>query len=156
MSLISRQFLLYLLCAGCAAAANFLAGFLLIRGLGLTSSEGYPFAIATGYTLGMAINFSLNRRFTFPGNDRTRFEQARTFIIVALSGLVLTTAIASVIRPMLGMLLIFRGAQGSSLANTTGQVLTIAIVSLYSFTAHKCLTFNRGIRYGLMKIPKMF
>jgi putative flippase GtrA len=149
---LSRQFLLYIGCAGCAAAVNFLSGFLLIQRAGFDSGMRYPMAIAIGYSLGMAVNFSMNRHFTFSGNRRTQFEQARTFVVVALSGLALSTAIAAGLRPALLLVLPAKSSSASFFnAEAAAQVATIGIVAIYSFTAHRYFTFHRGIRHGFAK-----
>lgn len=152
MKSISLQFLLYLICSAAAALANLLVGFVMINALGFTSQLEYPFAVAIGYCAGMAINFLLNRRFTFDGNDRSKLQQARTFLIVALSGLVLTSAIAAVVRAALSGLA--RDVALPISAETIGQVAAIGIVSIYSFAGHRFLTFNRGIRFQLLRIVK--
>ncbi len=151
------QFVLYLVCSAAAATANLVVGFILINGLGFTSSLQYPLAVAIGYCAGMAVNFLLNRRFTFQGNDRTRIEQGRTFLIVALSGLMLTSVIAAVVRALLPGLLpagMLGGPNSAANAETIGQVVAIGAVSVYSFAGHRFLTFNRGIRFQLLKVVK--
>ena len=45
----------------------------------------------------MVVNFLLNRNYTF-ASDRRGIDQARTFVVVALSGLALTTCVASLAR----------------------------------------------------------
>jgi putative flippase GtrA len=149
---ISFQFLLYLACSAAAAMANLLVGFAIVNALGFTSRVQYPIAVAIGYCAGMAINFLLNRRFTFEGSDRSKLQQARTFLVVALSGLLLTSTVAAIVRAALSGL-----ASGASLplsAETIGQLVAIGVVSVYSFVGHRFLTFNRGIRFQLLKIVK--
>jgi putative flippase GtrA len=87
------QFVGYLVCSGTAAAINFFAAFISATGVALTSGVDYRFAIA-GYILAMLVNFLLNRRYTFSSSERTRFERRRTFMVVALSGLALTSFLA--------------------------------------------------------------
>jgi putative flippase GtrA len=152
---VSRQFLCYLSCAGCAALVNFVAGSVLVDNFGLASGRLFPLAVAIAYGLGMAVNLLLNRRFTF-ASDRTRFEQARTFIVVALSGLVLTTAIAALTRAAL-VWAIGAGSLAAPLGRlaapeTLSRALAIAAVSVYSFAAHKYFTFHRGIRSPLLRL----
>lgn len=153
---LSGQFLRYLLCAGSAALVNFAAGSLLVDGLGFTSAGGFPVAVAAAYACGMAVNFLLNRRFTFT-SDRVGAAQMRTFVVVALSGLALTTALAALLRPLLGVAL-----NGSGLAlplslgspETVSRATAIAAAAVYSFLGHKYLTFSRGIRapvFGLLR-----
>jgi putative flippase GtrA len=157
---VSRQFMGFLICSGAAAAVNFVAGSILIHGAGFTSEIGYPVAIAAGYILGMAVNFLLNRRYTFSGSVRTRLEQARTFVVVALSGLALTSIVAALTRAMLRPTLASANMTmlpfGHFLtAETLGQTIAIGAVSIYSFAGHKYLTFAGGIRVHLFKLAKL-
>jgi putative flippase GtrA len=154
---IPLQFLLYLACSAAAAVTNLVVGFILINGFGFTSSLRYPVAVGIGYCAGMAVNFLLNRRFTFHGSDRTKIQQGRTFLVVALSGLALTAGIAALVRAMLPALLssgTLGGINSPVTAETIGQVVAIGVVSLYSFAGHRFLTFNRGIRFQLLKIVR--
>lgn len=157
---LSQQFFRFLICSGAAAATNFAAGSILIHGAGLTSGLGYPVAIATGYVLGMVVNFLLNRRYTFSGSARTRLEQGRTFVVVALSGLALTSLVAALSRALLRAAL--KGADTTALpfghfltAETLGQIVAISAISIYSFAGHKYLTFAGGIRSHLFKLAKL-
>lgn len=108
----------------------------------------------------MIVNFVLNRHFTFSGNDRTRLEQSRTFFVVAITGLVLTSAIASAARSLLDRVLPgtpFLGGWLAPLGNaeTIGQVIAIGLVSIYSFAGHRYLTFNRGIRFQVLRLARL-
>jgi len=151
------QYIRYVACAACAAAINFIVGFALVQGAGFTSQWQYPLAIAFGYASGMMVNFLLNRRFTFSGNDRTRIAQGRTFLFVATTGLVISSAFASAARGLIEILLpttpVLSGALAPFFsAETLGQVFAIGIVSVYSFAGHRYLTFNRGIRFQVRRI----
>ena len=153
---LPRQFLRYVACAGVAAAVNFVAGSILVEGFGFTSALCFPLAVAIAYGLGMAVNFLGNRRFTFT-SDRTGIDQARTFIVVALCGLALTTVIAALGREILASLVIaggfpltFMGPLSSP--ETLSRAVAIAIASIYSFAGHKYLTFNRGVRLPLLRL----
>jgi putative flippase GtrA len=152
---LPAQFLRYLACAGFAAVVNFVVGSLLVDGFGFASARLFPLAVAIAYGLGMAVNLLLNRRFTF-ASDRTRGEQARTFIVVALSGLVLTTALAALARAGLVWALgaaFFPAPLGRLAApETLSRALAIGVVSVYSFAAHKYFTFHRGIRWPLSQL----
>ena len=103
-----------------------------------------------------AVNFALNRNYTF-ASDRRGIDQARTFVIVALSGLALTTCIASLARAVLALLggsafAFLPGSLGTP--ETLSRALAIALVSVYSFTAHKHFTFKRGIRLPLRRLVR--
>ena len=153
---LTGQFLRYLLCAGLAALVNFLAGSLLVDGLGFTSAWEFPAAVATAYGLGMGVNFLLNRNYTF-ASHRRGIDQARTFVLVGLSGLALTTCVAALARPALALLGVgafaFLPAPFGT-PETLSRVLAIGLASVYSFTAHRHFTFNRGIRLPLLRLMR--
>lgn len=141
----------FVACAGCAALVNLAAGSLLVDGCGFTSATLFPLAVAIAYCLGMLVNLWLNRRFTFR-SDRTRIAQARTFVVVSLSGLALTTVLASLCRAALGGIL--DAAQpgalhGLATRETLSRIVAVGLVAGYSFAAHKYLTFHSGIRQPL-------
>jgi putative flippase GtrA len=153
---LTAQFLRYLLCAGLAALVNFLAGSLLVDGLGFTSAWEFPVAVAAAYGLGMAVNFLLNRNYTF-ACDRRGVDQARTFVVVALSGLALTTCVAALARAALSLLGVGAFAfvpAPFGTPETLSRLLAIALASVYSFTAHKHFTFNSGIRLPLLRLVR--
>jgi len=153
---LTAQFLRYLLCAGLAALVNFLAGSLLVDGLGFTSAWEFPVAVAAAYALGMGVNFLLNRSYTF-ASDRRGVDQARTFVVVALSGLALTTCVAALARAALSLLGVGAFAfvpAPFGTPETLSRLLAIALASVYSFTAHKHFTFNSGIRLPLLRLVR--
>jgi putative flippase GtrA len=153
---LTAQFLRYLLCAGLAALVNFLAGSLLVDGLGFTSAWEFPVAVAAAYALGMVVNFLLNRNYTF-ASDRRGIDQARTFVVVALSGLALTTCVAALARaalPLLGVGAFAFVPAPFGTPETLSRLLAIALASVYSFTAHKLFTFNSGIRLPLLRLVR--
>ena len=153
---LAAQFGRYVGCAGLAALSNFIAGSILVDHLGFTTAWRFTLAVATAYALGMVVNFLLNRRYTFT-SDRSGLDQARTFVIVALSGLALTMVVALMTRHALttgagGALLPLPGSFGTP--ETLSRGIAIAAASVYSFTAHKYLTFNRGIRWPLLRLVR--
>ena len=153
---LAGQFLRYLLCAGLAALVNFLAGSLFVDRFGFTSLWEFPVAVAAAYALGMLVNFALNRKYTF-ASDRRGVDQARTFVVVALSGLALTTCVASLTRAALTLLLggafvVLPAPLGTP--ETLSRLFAIALASVYSFTAHRHLTFNCGIRSPLLRLMR--
>ena len=148
---LAAELAAFILCAGCAALVNLIAGSLLVDGCGFTSQTLFPLAVAIAYCLGMLVNLLLNRRFTFR-SDRARTAQARTFVVVSLSGLVLTTIVASLCRAGLGSIVepgLPATLSGLATPETLSRVIAIGVVAGYSFAAHKYLTFHRGIRQPL-------
>jgi len=153
---LAAELIWFVICAGCAALVNLVAGSLLVVGCGFTSRALFPLAVAIAYYLGMLVNLSLNRRFTFR-SERARIAQARTFVVVSLSGLALTTLLASLCREGLGWLLAASGPAAAiqgplATPETLSRVIAVGTVAGYSFAAHKYLTFNRGIRQPLRSL----
>lgn len=149
------QFMRYLVHAGVAMLVNFIAGSVLVDGIGFASRNLFLLAVAIAYGLGMAVKLLLNRRYTF-ASERTRIEQARTFLDVALAGLGLTTAIAAFARDgftgaMVGENLFPAHLDWLTSPETLSRALAIALVSVCSFVGHKYFTFHRGIRWPLLR-----
>ena len=156
---IRVQFLLYLAISSIAALVNLLVGFSLYALLGLSAGSLYALSVAIGYLAGMAVNWSLNRVFTFPSSGRRRLAEIRTFLVVALIGLLLTVALAAVLRSTLASniaeLLARAGSIPAPSVETTAQVMAVATVAVYSFLGHKWLTFARGIRFQVSRLGRL-
>lgn len=86
-------------------------------------------ASAAGALLGASINYALNYRFTFRSSKRHR-EAALKFAAVAIVGLLLNT---------LFMWVCIKLIEAHYLLS---QLLTTALVLLWSFTASRCWTFH--------------
>ncbi len=152
------QFLLYLAISSIAAVVNLLVGFSLYSLLGLSAGSLYALAVAIGYLAGMVVNWSLNRIFTFPGSERHKLSELRTFVVVALVGLLLTVVIAvgfrSFLTPYIAELAIRAGGIHTPSDETMAQMMAVAIVAVYSFLGHKWLTFARGIRFQVSRLGR--
>ena len=150
------QFLLYLGISSLAAIVNLLVGFSLYALLGLSAGSLYALSVAIGYLAGMAVNWSLNRVITFPDSGRRKLSELRTFVVVALIGLLLTVALAagfrSTLAPYIAELVARAGWLPALSAETTAQVMAVAMVAVYSFLGHKWLTFARGIRFQASRL----
>lgn len=150
---LPTQFLSYLVISSIATAINLIVGFSLYGLLGWDRGAEYVFAVALGYIAGMIFNFSLNRRLTFQESDRREVAQIRTFVIVAGVGLALTAGLASLLRSIItaiSTILNHSDAVPSTLTrDTLSHILAVAAVAVYSFAAHKWLTFSHGIRFRI-------
>jgi len=150
------QFLLYLANSSIAAIVNLVVGFSLYTLLGLSAGLLYSLSVAIGYLTGMTVNWSLNRVVTFPGSGRSKRSELRTFVVVALIGLLLTVALAAGFRSTLALYITELVARtGWVLAPSveiTAQVMAVGIVAVYSFFGHKWLTFARGIRFQVSRL----
>ena len=153
------QFLLYLVISSIAAIVNFLVGFSLYALLGLSVGSLYALSVAIGYLAGMVVNWSLNRVFTFPNSGRRRLSEIRTFLVVALIGLLLTVALAagfrSTLAPYIAELVARAGWLPAPSVETTAQVMAVAMVGVYSFLGHKWLTFAHGIRFQVSRLGRL-
>jgi putative flippase GtrA len=150
------QFLRYLACGGSAALVNFVAGSILVDGFGFTSTILFPLAVAIAHAVAMPVNLLLNRRFTFTSH-RTPIAQARTYVVIALSGLALVTAIAALTRAGLTRAMptgsTVRGLLDPiATPETLSRCAAIALVSIYSFAGHKYFTFRQGLRRPLAQL----
>jgi putative flippase GtrA len=153
------QFLLFLAISSIAALVNLLVGFSLYALLGLSGGSLYALSVAIGYLAGMAVNWSLNPVFTFPNSGRRKLSELRTFVVVALIGLLLTVALAasfrSTLAPYIAELVARAGSLPAPSIETTGQVMAVATVAVYSFLGHKWLTFARGIRFQVSRLGRL-
>ena len=148
---LSRQFLLFLLFGGCAAFVSILAGWLLYH-----NEQGwlpYPLAVSIGAAFAIIVNFGLNYAFNFHFRGRTCLAQFQTFTGVALIGVLLTAFLAWIfLKFMLSL-----GFTGWSIGNTlltakfSAHILSVGMVTIYSFLAHKFLSFNIGFSGWLKK-----
>ncbi len=89
---MSRQFLLFIICGGAAAAVNV--------GSRILFSLVVPFeaAVCLAYVLGMLTAFILNRILVFKGADRPLAHQAAWFVAINAVSLLQTLAISIVLK----------------------------------------------------------
>ncbi len=138
-----QQALKFLVFSGTAAGTNI--------GLRFVFSHWgmqYIPAVSTSYFAGMIINFMLNRNFNFPRSDRRFIQEVKTFIIIALIGLILTNIISGVSNILIQKMGLF----SFQLSETVSHVIAVGIVSIYSFFAHKYITYRGGLRDVYMKM----
>lgn len=75
----TRQFLGFLAVGGFAALLHWSAR------IGLSLWLPFSIAVIAAYIIGMSIAFLLNSFFVFPNSEKSRYSQARHFIIVNLA-----------------------------------------------------------------------
>lgn len=130
-SLVSHQFVLFLLVGGTAAAAQWLSRFAFAAFL------PYAAAVAAAYGVGLIIAFELNRRFVFPAaQDARRRQFARFLLVNALSFLVVWT-----VSMLLGEVLLPR-VMSADWAEALGHGIGILSPVLLSYGLHKRYTFR--------------
>ena len=141
---LSRQFAVFLVFGGAAAAVNLVVGWSIYQHkLGINLP--YSLAVATGAASGLLINFGLNYRFNFRFRGRSGFAQFRTFFAVSIVGIMLTSLLSLLILQILParLVLLQRHAVSGEFAS---HFLAVGLVTFYSFVAHRYFTFNVGFR----------
>ena len=136
----------FVIFSGGAAGVNLLAGQVLYGGLGLSDGWQYGFSVAVAFLCGMAVSFVLNRRFTFPASGREARREVVDFFFVSLGGLALTSALAQLfffhatgfLRALAAL------APVAPSTETLAHVLAVGLTAIYSFLAHKYVSFRPG------------
>lgn len=136
------MFYIFLLCSGCAALINVSVGYLLYGIYGLNGTFSYSLSVALAFLSGMTVSFLLNRRFTFPPSGRAQRQELPDFLAVSLVGLLLTTVVAYVLREGADSLIYQMDAR-YLMPETLAHVLAVGITAIYSFFAHKYVSFRR-------------
>ena len=138
----------YLVSAGAATAVD-VALVQLLLALSLAASPlAYAGIIALGALAGMAVNFLLSRRFVFAAHGRAAHRQIVSFVLVSLSTLALRLLVAFALVRLFALPLF--GWLGTLPIDAAPERLAhlgaVAVVTLYSFFAHKHVSFAGGIR----------
>lgn len=147
----TRRFATFLIFSGLAALSNIASGYAFYDVFGFSEGWRYSVSVALAFLIGMAVSFTLNRRYTFERSGRRWHQEAQTFVLVSVIGLLLTVALAygfraTVVPPALQA---WREATGHDLnrhLELLSHVLAVGLVAFYSFAAHRLLTFDKGIR----------
>lgn len=137
------MFHIFIVCSGLAALINLGVGYLLYGAAGLNGPLGYPLSIAIAFVSGMGVSFVLNRRFTYPESGRLHRHELRDFLVVSLVGLLLTTGIARLLHWGARDVLLELSPTGV-LPETKAHIAAVAITAIYSFLAHKYISFRRA------------
>ncbi|MCX7033402.1 MAG: GtrA family protein [Arenimonas sp.] len=130
--MIRRQFVLFVVAGGIAAAANFLSR------IGLSQVMAYVPAIVLAYGIGMLTAFVLNRAFVFTAPSNSMRSQVGWFIGVNLLAVAQTVLIslglARWLFPAVGF-----GFHPETVAHAVGVIVPV----FTSFIGHRLLTFRR-------------
>jgi putative flippase GtrA len=142
----ARELVLFILFGATAALTTLSVGWVLYDGR-FPIHVSYWFATGVAATAGLFVNFGLNYTFNFKFRDRPASQQFSTFCLVAGFGIFLTSALSEAFLYVLD-----RIAASSSfhLSNLTvrqfaAHVMAVGVVALYSFPAHRLISFNVGI-----------
>ncbi|MFD1343074.1 GtrA family protein [Litorisediminicola beolgyonensis] len=131
----------FLLCSGTAALVNLAAGFLFYGVFGLDGPVTYPLSVAMAFAAGMVVSFVLNRRYTYEASGRSIWVELRDFFGVSIGGLVITTALATLINRSLTEL----GAEFVPLGTESfAHICAVGLTAIYSFIAHKRISFRKA------------
>ncbi len=130
----------FLLCSGLAAAVNILVGYLLYAGLDLSQGWQYGLSVAVAFLSGMGVSFYLNRRFTFEPSGRLTQSEAIDFFAVSVGGLAITTTLAQYLRGHVPAL------DAHLPPEALAHIGAVGMTALYSFFAHKYVSFRHGRR----------
>jgi putative flippase GtrA len=114
----------------------------------------YWCATAAAATVGLVVNFVLNYLFNFRFRERTAFQQFWTFCAVSGFGIVLTSFLSE------SLLLLLQHNIGDNfhLGHVTlppkfvANFVAVGLVVIYSFPAHRSLSFNVGIGARLRQL----
>ncbi|MBD3666199.1 GtrA family protein [Sulfitobacter aestuariivivens] len=137
------MFHVFLVCSGIAALVNIAVGYLLYGYGGLDSPALYAFSVATAFLAGMVVSFILNRRFTYAPSGRRAASELPDFLMVSIGGLLLTTGLSFVFFTYGGAAL-ERLTMSILPPETSAHMSAIGLTALYSFLAHKHVSFRRG------------
>lgn len=143
----SPEFLRFCVFGGLAAVANLVIGYILYS----NDVIPYFYAVLCGSASGLLVNFLCNYYFNFRYRGRTLLRQFSTFFIVAGVGTLLNALIAKLLLliglRLLPVLPLTAQCPWLSAHLEVGcHVLSIGLVTLYSFLGHKYFSFNEGIR----------
>ncbi|QAU33274.1 GtrA family protein [Janthinobacterium sp. 17J80-10] len=125
MADLFRQFVRFFGVGCVSAIGHYGLLILLVQAAGMAAVP----ASAAGALLGAWINYSLNYRFTFRSNKR-HAESVTKFAIVAAIGLLLNT------------LFMWIGVDWLGLHYLAAQIVTTALVMVWSFVANRFWTFH--------------
>jgi len=146
-------FFRYLGSAGAASIVDFTIAQSLLFISGMQTGLAYALPIISGATAGIFTNFLLSKRFVFRSDMRNAFAQLRTFIIISLSTLALRLVVAFCFVATFSSLAIIDFGVSAEMAPTerVAQVFAMGVVAVYSYFAHKHISFSGGIRRWLRR-----
>ncbi len=108
-------------------------------------------AIAIGAACGLTVNFLLSRRYVFRTDGRRIHQQFVTFLGVSISTALLRIAVAYTLVALFGLpVFSFLLTLPVSLpAERLAHIGAVGLVTIYSFLAHRHISFAGGFRSRL-------
>ena|SRR5579872_1989604 len=134
----------YLIFGGIAAIANLAVGWLLYHEF---TEQQLPYWAATtiAASCGLLVNFLLNYTY-FGFSERSALRQFGTFVIVASLGVALTGALSQALLGLAQILLNHADILATHVVpKFAAHITAVGLVFLYSFPAHRMLSFNVGV-----------
>lgn len=130
---MSRQFLLFVICGGTAAAVNV--------GSRILFSLAVPFeaAVCLAYGLGMLTAFILNRVLVFKGSDRPIGQQVAWFVGINIISLLQTLAISVLLKRWL-----LPALEWPLDIPLSAHLVGVAVPIVTAYLGHKHFTFARS------------
>ena len=115
------------------------------------ASMALGLAIAIGAACGLTVNFLLSRRYVFRPDGRRIHQQFVTFLGVSISTALLRIAVAYTLVALFGLpVFSFLLALPVSLpAERLAHIGAVGLVTVYSFLAHRHISFAGGFRNRL-------
>ncbi|ODT83852.1 MAG: hypothetical protein ABS76_02805 [Pelagibacterium sp. SCN 64-44] len=107
----------------------------------------FPLIVLCGGLAGLLVNFTLSRRFVFASDNRSAPRQLLTFSLVALTTIGLRLVVAYALMALLTLPL-FAPIGLLPIAAPFERVAhlgAVGLVTIYSFLAHKHVTFAGGL-----------
>ncbi|WPL19194.1 GtrA-like protein [Thiorhodovibrio winogradskyi] len=142
-----HEFSRFIQCSGIAAGLNIVAGYVFYAAFGFREDWRYPVSIAFAFLIGMLASFYLNRIYTFSRSNRSLAHEIHAFIFVSMIGLGVTALIATLFRNYL-LSVFAEFSVPRELRNNVelmSHVAAVAVVSLYSYPAHKMISFRQKV-----------
>ena len=141
------SFARYLLTAGTATCVDVvIVQSLLSLGV-LHHSAFFALAIAMGAFAGMSVNFVLSRRFVFTPDERPAGRQFASFVLISLTTLALRLAVAYGLVALFALPFMawINVLPVDAAPERLAHLGAVGLVTIYSFLAHKHVSFAGGI-----------
>ena len=153
---VMLSFSRYILSAGLASIADFVLVQSLLWIDTFRTPQSFGIAVVLGALLGMNVNFWFSRRFVFAPEQRRTRDQMRSFFIISLSTLVLRLIVAySLVAIMTLPLFAFLDLLPFEAAPMRlAHVGAMGLVTIYSYFAHKHISFSGGVTRWVTKTWK--
>lgn len=148
------SFARYLLTAGTATCVD-VAVVQTLLFLDVHHSLFFGLVILFGSLAGLTVNFALSRRFVFASDDRSAGQQFLSFVTVAAGGLGLRLLVAYTAMGVFGLAAFawLATLPFPDAPERLAHLIAVGLVTIYSFIAHKHITFMGGFlsRLGARK-----